>query len=162
MITIQNVFKNLSESMKHEIVKLWKDQGAINEEDKITERLQQVVCVVLDPEKGAVVGVSTAERRKVQALNDNYFFEFRCFFAQAYRIAGLDVKLSKTTFEFLESISKTSDNHAIGILSVLENEQLKKESLWRRAVWPEIEMYFVGFTNHGNPIRVHYFKGARV
>jgi hypothetical protein len=161
MLAIENVFNNVTESVKQGITKLWKAEGAITEDHKIQERLAQVVCVVLNS-KGDFVGVSTAEKKKVPALNDNYFFEFRCFITEASRVAGLDVKLSKTTFDILESASKTDKNNPIGILSVLENEQLMKQPLWRRAVWPEIEMYFVGFTNHGNPIRVHYFKNARI
>jgi len=162
MLVLENVFKNVSPDLKTKIHGLWKSEGALEDEKLIEERLSQVVYVILDSESGTLGGVSTAEKKRVQALNNNYFYEFRCFIGKGYRVAGLDVKLSKITFGFLESISHEDVNHPIGIFSVLENEMLKKETVWRRAVWPEIEMYFVGYTNSGNPIRVHYFKRARI
>lgn len=161
MLVFDNVYRNPSQALQQGIINLWKSENAIAE-DKIEERLNQVVFVIRDSESGNLAGVSTAEKKKVRALNNNHFYEFRCFIAAAYRIAGLDVKLSKETFAFLESLSKTDAGKPIGIFSILENEILKKEPVWRRAVWPEIEMYFVGYSNTGNPIRVHYFKGARI
>lgn len=141
---------------------LWKSESALTDDKTIEDRLNQVVYIVQDSESRALTGVSTAEKKKVKALNNNYLYEFRCFIAESHRIAGLDVKLSKMTFDFLESISKEDEDQPIGIFSILENEKLKQEPVWRRAVWPEIEMYFVGYTSSGNPIRVHYFKGARI
>lgn len=162
MLVLENAYKKIPQRLKLEIAELWKREGALAEEKNIEERLNQVVFVIQDSETGLVVGVSTAEKKKVQALNNNYFFEFRCFIAEAFRVAGLDVKLSRETFDFLESIGSQDPDKPIGIFTVLENEELKQQPVWRRAVWPEIDMYFVGFTTSGNPIRVHYFKNARV
>jgi hypothetical protein len=162
MLDLENVYKNDLQSVKQEVAKFWKSEGALVEDLHIEERLSQVVFIIRNSESGNLVGVSTAEKKKVQALNNNYFYEFRCFIEDAHRIAGLDVKLSSMTFNFLESIRGQDPHKPIGIFSVLENDTLKKEPVWRRAVWPEIEMYFVGFTNSGNPIRVHYFKGVRI
>lgn len=162
MLVFENMYQNLTQEVEDRIVSLWKSERALTDSEKIEERLKQVVFVVLDSGSGTLAGVSTAEKKRVPALNKNHLYEFRCFIAGDYRIAGLDVKLSKETFGFLESLSHSDTDKPVGIFSVLENETLKKESVWRRAVWPEIEMYFVGFTNSGNPIRVHYFKGARI
>lgn len=162
MLILENVHKKLTQRLKLEIEELWKREGALVEAQRIEERLNQVVFIIQDSETGLVVGVSTAEKKKVQALNNNYFFEFRCFIAEAFRVAGLDVKLSRETFDFLASIDSQDPDKPIGIFTVLENEELKQQPVWRRAVWPEIDMYFVGFTTSGNPIRVHYFKNARV
>lgn len=162
MLVFENVYKKVSNSINGEIVALWKREGGLTDEALISERLDQVVYIIRSSESGMLAGVSTAEKKKVKALNNNYFYEFRCLIAEAYRMAGLDVKLSQLTFDFLESISSQDENRPIGIFSVLENETLKQEPVWRRAVWPEINMYFVGYTTSGNPIRVHYFKGARI
>lgn len=162
MLAFENVFGKASEEVKKSVEELWRNEAGLVNEQRIKERLNQVVFIIKDSESSALAGVSTAEKKQVQALNNNYFYEFRCFISEKYRIAGLDVKLSKMTFDFLESLSKQDENNPIGIFSVLENEKLKQEPVWRRAVWPEIEMYFVGYTNSGNPIRVHYFKGARI
>jgi|APTNR8051073442_1049403.scaffolds.fasta_scaffold00032_98 hypothetical protein len=162
MLVFENVYKKVNNSTKDEIVEFWKREGGLTDESVISERLKQVVYIICDSESGKLVGVSTAEKKRVQALNNNYFYEFRCLIDKAYRIAELDVKLSRITFDLLQSVSSQDGNLVIGIISVLENEELKQEPVWRRAVWPEIDMYFVGYTNSGNPIRVHYFKGARI
>lgn len=162
MLVLENHYKNINTSLRQEIEALWRTAHMLNDQYKIEERLSQVVMIVRDPVSGKLAGVSTAEKRKVPALNNHYLYEFRCFIGTAYRVAGLDVKLSRMTFDFLESISKQDELKPIGIFSILENETLKREPVWRRAVWPEIEMYLVGFTNSGNPIRVHYFKNARI
>ena len=162
MIDFENVYGNLQPAVREEIINLWRSENALADFKHMEERLRQVVFVIRHSDTGKLAGVSTAEKKKVEALNNNYLYEFRCFIGKANRIAGLDVKLSKETFGFLESLSKTDSTKPVGIFSVLENETLKQEPVWRRAIWPEIEMYFVGYTNAGNPIRVHYFKGARI
>jgi hypothetical protein len=162
MLALENVFQNVPQPLREEITNLWRRENVLTQDEQINQRLNQVVYVVRDSVSGALVGVSTSEKKRVQALSNHYFYEFRCFIGNAHRVAGLDVKLSKLTFDFLESISKEDENKPIGIFSILENETLKQEPVWRRAVWPELSMYFVGYTNSGNPIRVYYFKGARI
>lgn len=162
MFVLENLFQNVTQTARQEITNLWRSENVLNDDKQLEARLSQVVFVVRDSVSGILVGVSTSEKRRVPALNNHYFYEFRCFIGSANRVAGLDVKLSKETFDFLESISQTDEHKPIGIFSILENEKLKQEPVWRRAVWPEIEMYFVGYTNSGNPIRVHYFKGAKI
>ncbi len=161
MLVLENVYSTLTPGLKQQVAELWVREGAISAA-QIEERLSQVVFIVRDSETGELVGVSTADKKRVHALNSNYFYEFRCFIADAFRVAGLDVKLSRETFDYLAFISKQDLNKPIGIFTILENEGLKKLPVWRRAVWPEIEMYFVGYTTSGNPIRVHYFKEARI
>lgn len=162
MLKFQNVHQNLSQRVAAEIKSLWTGEGAINEEDAIQKRLGEVVYIVQDSESGNVAGVSTAVKKKVNLLNNNFLYEFRCYIGDSYRIAGLDVKLSKLTFDFLQELGANDPDKPIGIFTVLENELLKQQPVWRRAVWPELQMYFIGFTKTGNPIRVHYFKGARI
>ena len=162
MLLFENVYLNVSPLAKKDIIQLWKTEAALEDDAVIDSRLNQVAILIRDSESGMVAGVSTVEKKRVQALNNNYLYEFRCYIGKAYRIAGLDVKLARMTFDFLESISRDDVNKPVGIFTVLENEKLKQEPVWRRAVWPEIEMYFVGYTSSGNPIRVHYFKGVRI
>lgn len=162
MLVLENHYQNVTLLLRQDIETLWRSEHVLNDEKKIEERLIQVVMTARDSTSGRLAGVSTAEVRRVPALNNHHLYEFRCFIGTAYRVAGLDVKLSRMTFDFLESISNIDEYKPIGIFSILENEKLKLEPVWRRAVWPEIEMYLVGFTNSGNPIRVHYFKDARI
>ena len=162
MLQFENVYGKVTPQLESSIVDLWKKEGVLMDAQQIKERLLQVTFVIHDPEARTIAGVSTTEKKRVKALNNNCLYEFRCCLSSTYRIAGLDVKLSRETFDFLEALSKQDMDKPVGIFSILENETLKQEPVWRRAVWPEIEMYFVGYTNSGNPIRVHYFKGARI
>ncbi len=162
MVNFENLFGKVSPAVRDELKRFWKDEGALPDNQDVESRLNQVVYVIREGSTSGIVGVSTSEKKRVTALNNHYFYEFRCFIGEKNRVAGLDVKLSKLTFSFLEEISRGDADKPIGIFSVLENESLKKHPMWRRAVWPEIEMYFVGYTQSGHPIRVHYFKNARI
>lgn len=162
MLSFENHYRKLSEEMAAQISALWRTENALADESVISERLHQVVYVILDPDSGETAGVSTAEKKKFNMLNSNYLYEFRCYIGEKFRIAGLDVKLSRMTFDFLETLAKDDSDKPVGIFTVLENESLKEQPVWRRAVWPELEMYFVGYSKAGNPIRVHYFKDARI
>ncbi len=162
MIIFENLYKNVSAKVSGEIKSLWLKEGALDDEKEIDDRAKQAIYVMRHSETGNLIGVTTALKEKFKALNNNYFYQFSCYIGASHRVAGLDVKVSKMTFDFLESISKDDLDKPIGIFAVLENEVLKKEVRWRRAVWPEIEMYFAGYTSAGNPIRVHYFKSARI
>ncbi len=162
MITFQNLYKNVSAKVSEEIKAFWLKEGALNDEKGREDRVKEVVYIIRHSESGSLVGISTALKTKFKALNDNYFYEFRCYIGEGHRVAGLDAKLSKLTIDFLESISQEDADKPIGVFATLENAHLKKEAYWRRAFWPENRMYFVGYTSAGNPIRVRYFKGARI
>ena len=162
MLVFENHFQRVAQTTGQEIARLWRSENVLTDDRQIEQRLTQVVFVLKDSVSGAVVGVSTSEKKRIPALNNHYFYEFRCFIATANRVAGLDVRFSKETFDFLETVSKEDVDKPIGIFSILENEKLRQEPVWRRAVWPEIDMFFVGYTPSGNPIRVHYFNGAKI
>jgi hypothetical protein len=161
MLDFQNVYQNMPESLAAGIRSLWMGEGALSDQESIQKRLQEVIYVAVDPD-GKVGGVSTAVKKKVSALNGNFLYEFRCYLGAGHRIAGLDVKLSRLTFDFLEQLASGDPEKPVGIFAVLGNDFLKAQPVWRRAVWPEIEMYFIGYNKNGEPIRVHYFKGARI
>lgn len=162
MLDFKNVYQNMPEQITEGIKSLWADEGALSDAESMQKRLQEVVYVAVDPATGSVAAVSTAIKKKVHALNGKFLYEFRCYIGEAFRIAGLDVKLSRVTFDFLEQLASEDADQPIGIFAVLGNYYLKDQPLWRRAVWPEIEMYFIGYNKNGDPIRVHYFTGARI
>lgn len=162
MLNFENHYQNLPTDLATRISHLWQAENALAAENSVAERLKQVVYVILDSTSGAVAGVSTVVKKKVNMLNNHHLYEFRCYIGEQYRIAGLDVKLSRLTFDFLETVAKNDADKPVGIFTILENDSLKEQPVWRRAVWPELDMYFVGYTKNGNPIRVHYFKDVRI
>jgi len=162
MLDFQNVYQGISQGLTAELRVLWINEGALTDEEVLQKRLREVVYIILDTDSGKVAGVSTAVKKKVNVLNGNFLYEFRCYIGEKYRIAGLDVKLSRLTFDFLQELSSRDPKKPVGIFTVLENDFLKEQPVWRRAVWPELQMHFMGYTKTGDPIRVHYFKGARI
>lgn len=162
MLSFQNVFQRVSASVAAELTTLWKAEGALTDAAAIEKRLREVVYVIIDQDTGRAAGVSTAVKKKVPALNGNFLYEFRCYIGEPFRIAGLDVKLSRLTFDFLAQLALADPEKPVGIFTVLANDSLKQQPVWRRAVWPEIDMHFIGYNKTGDPIRVHYFTGARI
>jgi hypothetical protein len=122
------------------------------------ERVNEVVFVVRNGE-GEIGGVSTARPVQVALLNDNYFYEFRCFVAPPFRAPGLDSLLAVKTKSFLEQ-HRDSGPKFKGVLMVIENEEIKKQRT--KAIWPASGMVFVGYSPLGHHIRVGYFKGVRI
>lgn len=162
MLNFENVYQALPDATAAEISTLWRREGALTDDEAILKRLKQVVYVVRDSNTGSVAGVSTAVKKKVTQLNGNFLYEFRCYIGADFRVAGLDIQLCRLTIDLLESVSHTDADKPVGTFTILQNESLKLEPLWRRAVWPETEMYFIGYTSAGDPIRVHYFNDAKI
>ena len=161
MLHFEKVWQEIPPRVREELKHLWMQSNVIANAEEADKRAGQAVFVVRSDD-GVLAGVSTAVHQKVKLLNDNFLYEFRCFIPDRYRVAGLDVKLSRITFDLLEQEAKKEKENTIGIFSVLENDALKKEPVWQRAVWPEIDMYFIGYTKEDHPVRVHYFKDARI
>lgn len=162
MIVFKNVHQRVSEAEKSQIRCLWISENAIPDKKVIEERLGEVVFVVIDEDQGSIVGVSSARKTIVKALANKYLYEFRCFISSASRQPGLDAKLMKLTMEHLEEIAELDPQKPIGVFAILENEELLRHPMWGRARWPEVDMHLIGYTGKGLPVRVHYFRNARI
>jgi hypothetical protein len=137
---------------------MWLKYQAIDGEEKMEKRARQIVYVIKN-EEGEVGGVSTARPVQAKFLNNHYFYEFRCFIAPPFRAPGLDTLLAVKTKSFLEELEGSSSKFK-GMLMLIENQELKKQRT--KAIWPDSELVFAGYTSHGHHIRVGYFKGARI
>ena len=130
----------------------------MSSESEIEARSRQLVFVAIDD--GKIAGVTTAHEARVPRLNNNFFFNFRTLIHPAYRMPGLVDKLAVLTRDFLEGLYHSRQSECIGIVSIIENEQLKM--LKRNAIYPSTEFMFVGLTKQGHHIRLYYFKGAKI
>lgn len=140
------------------VTDMWRKYRAVTNERLIAKRTSQIVYVVKDA-GGNVGGVSTARPIRAPFLNNNFFYEFRCFIAPPFRAPALDSLLARKTKEFLER-QKDSVTKFKGMLMIVENEALRQQRT--KAVWPASGMVFVGYNSKGHHIRVGYFKGARI
>lgn len=157
-LTFECVWENFSAPEVALVRELWKKYRALDSDEVMEKRSMQIVYVVKGPD-GQVGGVATAAPVRAAFLNNNFFYEFRCFVAPEFRAPGLDSLLTVKTKEFLERLPDGASKFK-GILTIVENEDLKKQRT--KAVWPASGMVFAGYNSKGDHIRVGYFKGARI
>ncbi|MGE0588322.1 MAG: hypothetical protein AB7O48_07080 [Cyclobacteriaceae bacterium] len=141
-------------------IELWQRNNALSDTEVMEQRAKEVVLMAF--RGGQTIAVSTASKRQIKLLNDNFFYEYRCFVDPSARIPALDVRLSRMSFDLLEQWALEHDSTIKGIITILENDNLQREKFWRKAVWPVLNMVFVGYTQGRNPIRVSYFDRARI
>lgn len=161
MATMNILFKNVWEKdldLKERVKKFWSDLSVLPDNVNIEERARQLVFVAVDEDK--VIGVTTAHRARIPKLNNNHFYNFRTLVHPKYRIPGLVDKLAVLTRDFLETLYISGQSDCIGLITVIENEQLKQER--REAVFSSTKMFFIGQTKAGHHIRLYYFKGAKI
>lgn len=151
-----NIWSSNDEAVANELVSFWAKHGILGA-DLSEHRSKQAVFVIRHDEN-AIVGVSTAVKIFHQPLR-SYVYLYRCFIAPSARIAGLETMLTAKTKDYLESIHQEEEPIAVGFLLVAQSESLKK---YNKAVWPGLNMMFIGNTATGDPIRICYFKKARI
>jgi hypothetical protein len=157
-LVFENVWGNPSAPEVAKVQQLWRRHGVLKRDDVIESRSRQIVFVVANRD-GEVGGVSTARPIQGPFLNNNFFYEFRCFVVPSFRSPGLDSLLALKTKDFLETLPESGSKYK-GIVMLIENEVLKKQRT--KAVWPATGMVFAGYTSQGHHIRIGYFKGARI
>lgn len=158
-LTLENVWQKVDADTRQQVIALWKQHEIAVSETEMQERILQLVYVIRNEFK-QVVGVSTGFKVYVKQFR-NYFYSIRLFIAPAFRKPGLTDKLLVMTRDYFESINiDDKENPCIGIITLVENELLKKYR--NEAVWPASKMVYLGNSGKGHHIRVYYFKGARI
>jgi hypothetical protein len=157
-ITFECIWKKNAEAERQQVISLWKRFNTFSDAEVTAQRATEIVFIA--KRNNEVVGVTTVRPLQVKLLNNNYFHEFRIFISPEERIPALDTLLTIKTKEFFEQHPDVSDFPSVGIVAVIENEDMKQK--WNRAVWPGIDLVFAGYTPKGDHIRVSYFKGARI
>ena len=140
------------------VKEMWRKYAAVEGEELMERRSKEIVYIIRN-NAGEVGGVSTVRPVRVKFLNDNHFYEFRCFIAPPFRAPGMDTLLAVKTKSFLQE-QEGSIPKMKGMLMIIENESIKKQRT--KAVWPASDMVFAGYTADGRHVRVGYFKGARI
>ena len=155
-ITFENVWMEKNQELLDEIVEAWNNVGAIPPGQSGIERAKQVVYIVRN-EKKKIIGISTAYLSGVKRLRNNFFI-YRCMVFPGNKIPGLFTKLTDLSLKYLESIHTTLKRKVIGVLTEVENKELQKLNLAILTTG----LIFIGYSKRGNPIRVYYFKGAKI
>ncbi|HEY0232246.1 MAG TPA: hypothetical protein VGC55_13420 [Dokdonella sp.] len=136
----------------------WQSEGAISDEAQISERLKQVVMHALSAD-GSVAGVCTAIPLTPAQLGQPLYY-WRTFVGTRWRSTPLVMSLLKRSCTLLEDYAQTHDYPAIGVLLELENTRFREKG--RMAQWWNPRFVYIGRSNRGLDMRVHYFKGAKL
>lgn len=148
----------LDQATKAELVDIWAGFGGLTQ-DEAVRRLAEVILLAKNTE-GRVVGIATAVKTFVPQLQNNLYI-YRCLIIPEFRAPGLDVKMIMEAKQGLERVARQDkDKPCVGILVVVQNEILKEQ--WRQSVWRGPDLIYIGNTPKGYPMRVGYFKSARI
>ncbi|MBV6647909.1 MAG: hypothetical protein KI790_20785 [Cyclobacteriaceae bacterium] len=155
-VTLENVWGKLSNETAAEIVGIWRALNALPADQDPYHRVKQVVLVARD-HNNRIIGLTTAFTSYIQRLQ-NHFFVFRGLISPTRRIPGLFIKMTMETIKYLEAIHKSHHPRTIGVFAEIENPKLQQI---KDAV-TVTNLTFIGYSPKGNPIRVYYFKGAKL
>jgi len=151
-MTIDIVWNKVDEAIAEEIVAYWQDAGlgAVP-----PERAKQVVVIARNKDH-KIAGISTSQVQMIPSLQ-NKMYVFRASLHPKYRIPGLLEYIIVSSIEHLEATYKENDPDCIGVFAKVENAQLKKH----RTIKARTGLNFIGFASNGDPVRAHFFRGAK-
>jgi hypothetical protein len=140
------------------ILELWGREGVVRRQEA-QRRVHETLNVVIEREEG-VVALSTAYVERSQQLGMDLWF-FRTFVATPHRNTHVATQLTMHNRDLLERrFLSGEDTRAGGVGFELQNQGMRK--YLNTAIWQPVDFIFIGDSERGDPVRVHYFPGARV
>jgi hypothetical protein len=153
--TIEVVRGRLTDHRAAQLVAFWTGSGVLDE-PAARDRLQDVVCVLLD-EAGEVAGVNSVGRADVALLGGRPFWLYRSLLRAGTGPAG--PALIRTAFRALDVEFDPDAGGPIGLCLLLDAAQARERP---EAEWSDPRMLYAGYLADGRQVRVAYFTGARV
>ena len=142
-----------------DVLELWKREGALPDPEEARRRVHEVSMVALDT-RDRVAAVSTVYLQRNAQL-DMDLWNLRGFVATEHRMGNLATRILWATRDQLrEGYDSGRDTRGAGVLLDVENQLLM--TYFNRAFWVLSDFWFIGETQRGAHVRVHYFPGARV
>jgi hypothetical protein len=140
------------------ILELWAREGVVPEAEA-QRRVHETLNVVMQRDEG-VIALSTAYVERSAQLGMDLWY-FRTFVATPHRNTHVATQLTMHNRDLLERrFTSGEDTRAGGVAFELQNEGMRK--YLNMAIWQPADFIFVGDNEPGEPVRVHYFPGARV
>lgn len=153
-----NGWKKLSLGDQLMLKDFWRSRNLMTDDD-IEKRVHQAVVLIKNRDNN-IVGVSTVFRTYFEQLKSEVYV-YRCYIDPKFRAPGLDVMLTIKTKEFLESELRKMDGVVpVGLLAVIQNESMIRN--WTKAIWPDVDMVYIGDTPEGYHLRISYFMHAKI
>lgn len=160
-IVFHHVWQNVDADLSARVKEFWATQGAIPDAAARNQRVAALVVVATDHKKN-VLATATAVKMKVERLNGNWLYEYRCFVGAGSRVIGFDLHLTLESLRVLAEASSTDEDRPIGVFVVVQNDRLNRNRINKAATWRAYKMHLMGYNRDGFPIRVLYFNGARI
>ncbi len=156
-VTFVPVWKQVTPALAQELTTFWREHRAIGNQAEAELRAQQAVCIARD-EAGVLCGVGTAVAKVLPRLRQPTYY-YRQFFARSLRGRQQELVFFLRCKRLLQDYNSALPRpEALGML--LEIENAKIATAYRRAVEPEFEAVFIGYSPRGLPLRVSYFDNA--
>jgi len=140
------------------VLEFWRRENAIGDEAQAQQRLREVVLHAC-AETGEVAGVCTAIPITLPRLGQPMYY-YRCFIGQDWRNTRLVMRMLRRAQMVLEDYARANDYPCVGILLELENKRFSQ--MLRMPVWINPGFTYIGRSQRGLDLRVHYFRGARL
>jgi hypothetical protein len=140
-----------------DVLELWAREDAVPELEA-QRRVHEVLMVALDP-NDAIAAVSSVYLQRNSQLGLDLWY-YRTYVANEHRMGHLAVRLLWATRDHLrERFESGKDTGAPGMIMEVENDLLK--TYYNRAFWVISDFFFIGETERGAHVRVHYFPGVQ-
>lgn len=156
MYQFEYVWQNLTSSHKSEIKNFWARENAIPK-NEIETRVDEVIFILKD-ENGNILGLTTGIERHIELLRHKMLL-LRQYIKPAYRSGLIPYQLAKRSILKVEEYYDSSDKSPLGVLTIIENQKMLDKNY---AVWPRINLVYIGNTNRSQHMRVRFFKNAEV
>jgi hypothetical protein len=142
-----------------DVIRFWEREGSLEEPAEGARRAGEVSLVAVDRD-GEVAAVSSLYLRTNEQLRAE-MWHYRTFVGAEHRMSNLAAQLIFGNRDNLEHRFVTGeDTRAPGVLFELENEGVA--AYFNKALWLPADFTFIGENQLGDPVRVHWFPGARV
>ncbi len=142
-----------------DVIEFWLAEKALGQRPLVEQRLKQLVCLARDRADGSVAGVCTAVLQ-TPSLMAQPFYVYRSFVGRRWRDSRLVYNLFMQARKILEDYAIANDYPAIGILAELESPAFTRAG--KLAVWPKVDLVYVGKSPRGLDVRVCYFRRAQL
>ena len=173
-IRFENWWGQVGADRAAELQAMWREAGAGIPPAEAMKRTREAVCAARDAD-GKLVGISTAQPRRVPFLGENMFY-FRAFVVPELRRGTLGPRLAFASRKLLnaEYQQSTDPTYPIGLFLEIENAGLSRDNeraVWDRPArrsqpehtsWPHGALVYAGRSPRGLDRRIWYFDDARL
>ena len=146
----------LTDDRASAVLGFWARHGAL-EGDAARQRLAEVVTVLVDRTSGEIAGVNSVYADRVSLVGNRWFWIYRRFHAPGTPPEA-EVGMFNAAFDALAE--EFSPDGPVGVCVFVDDPELIR--LRREAIWPETDLWYVGYEATGEQVRIRYFEDARI